>query len=90
MSSTKGADVKVVLGDEFDEDLRKKLGSVLKALGGKKISDEYGIGGSQELSEVIVVIGEARIVIESETYMGLSISGPEAVIQQICEWMQKA
>jgi hypothetical protein len=90
MNSTKGSDVKIVLGDEFDEDLRKKLGSVIKGLGGKKISDECGIGGSQEFSEVIVSLGEALVTIESETYIGLSVSGPEAVIQQIRERMQKA
>ena len=56
-----GADttVKIVLGDEYDEELRNTILDVLREMGARQESKSSGVGGSQEwkrsLSEWVTV-----------------------------------
>jgi len=74
---------KIILGDEYDDALRKLLMSVLKKMGGQPRSKEWGVGGSQELHALEVGIGGRAVLVESESYIGLSITGDEALVEEI-------
>ena len=76
--------VTVILGREFDDPLREKLMNVLRQLGAKPVkSTERYVTGSQDLQLFDVILNEQLLHIESETYIGLSISGPNDLVQQV-------
>lgn len=76
--------VTVVLGDEFDDALRAKLNEVLRQLGALPtgLSNRF-VAGSQELEEFEVAVDGRKLHIEAETYIGLSIKGPNDLVQQV-------
>ena len=74
---------KLILGDEHDESLRAVLMSVLEKMGGGLQSRTWGVGGSQELATLEVEVGGRALLVESETYIGLSITGDEALVEEI-------
>ena len=73
----------VILGPEYDDLLRTTLSNVIKHMKGKSISHSWGVGGSQEIDTELVQIGTEQIVIESETYIGLSIYGAVKLVDHI-------
>jgi hypothetical protein len=73
----------VILGSEYDDSLREVLRNVLMQLGGKGFSCDWGVGGSQEIERTQVQLGANRVIIEAETYIGLSIRGPSELVNQI-------
>ncbi|MCI5076423.1 hypothetical protein [Oricola sp.] len=74
---------KVVIGDDFDYALKRRLIDKLKAIGAVPLSSDWSLVGSQELSQLSVRIGSDVVGIESETFIGLSISGPDGIIDEI-------
>ena len=76
--------VTVVLGDEFDGSLQEKLMNVLRQLGAIpfKPAERYVVG-SQDLQIFEVILNGQPLRIESETYIGLSISGSDDLVQQV-------
>lgn len=72
-----------VLGDEHDERLRTVLLDVLKQVGASTSSHEHGVGGSQELETLVVEVGGNRLLVEAETYIGLSVRGDAALVDKI-------
>ena len=76
--------VTVVLGDEFDESLRQRLIDVLRRTRAcQPAKSDRSTGGSQDLEELDVTIDGRGIHIEAETYVGLSISGPADLVEQV-------
>jgi hypothetical protein len=75
----------VILGTEYDDLLRTKLRNALKRLGVKDLSHNWGVGGSQEIETLEVQVGSERVIVEAETYVGLSIRGPAELVDQIRE-----
>jgi hypothetical protein len=73
----------IVLGKEYDADLRRSLIHALTAMGGTMSSPEWGVGGSQEMETLEVCLGDQTVVVESETYIGLSITGEESLLERI-------
>lgn len=73
----------VTLGREYDDALKKALADLLQRMGAVEIRHERGHAGSQDVEVLEVAIGEARVVIEAETYMGLSVTGPEEIVAEI-------
>lgn len=73
----------LTLGAEHDDALRRALRDVLKRLGANQRAHDWGVAGSQELETLQVQIGVDTVVIEAETYMGLSVSGPADVVERI-------
>jgi len=71
------------LGDEWDEDLRCAVRNALIALDAKVSGADSGIVGSQELQLLDVWIDGHAVRVESETYIGLSVSGPEDIVEKI-------
>lgn len=73
------------LGDEFDDALRDMLRIVLlknQAVGVDKL---WGVGGSQEIEVLQVRLGDELVTIESETYIGLTISGEKSLVEKIAK-----
>ena len=73
----------IVLGTEFDEPLRKILAEVMRELGARTLDTSWGLGGSQELTTAKMTIKGKVVDVESETYIGLSISGDEDLVDEI-------
>lgn len=84
MNSNDTYQMTTILGDEFDASLRDRLSKALRGLDAQRIGvDRRAIAGSQELEEYEVMIGGMRLHIVSETYMGLSISGPANLVERV-------
>jgi hypothetical protein len=73
----------IVLGDEFDDELRTDLVEVLRNVGAMVTQGEWAVAGSQELERMAVMLRGNVIVIEAETYIGLSITGHESDLAEI-------
>jgi hypothetical protein len=79
----KNLEGKIQLGDEYDAELRERLMMVLKEM--KAVIHEHarGVAGSQELETFSASIGHDSVVIEAETYVGLSIRGDQSIVDEI-------
>jgi hypothetical protein len=73
----------ILLGSEFDQELRDQARCRLREIGATVMGTTLGVGGSQELSVEEWSIGDARVVLTAETYMGLSLGGPAAVVDRV-------
>lgn len=82
-------DARVSLGDEYDPNVREAVVDVLKELGASQVDRSWGVGGSQELEVLKVSLGGATLVVEAETYMGLSIRGEKATCEKVAALVQK-
>lgn len=80
----------IVLGDEYDVVLRESLQHVLQLKGAAKIDGERGFAGSQEVEVLTYSLGDSRIVVESETYVGLSVTGPDSLVDAIASDVRSA
>jgi hypothetical protein len=74
---------RVVLGPEWDNQLRRKLVEALSARSGHARERLAGIAGSQDFEQVTIEIAGDVLIVEAETYEGLSISGPSALVESI-------
>ena len=72
-----------VVGPEYDAALLSRLGGVLRSLGYDLESRTSGVGGSQQLSRWEVIGPKGVLVIESETYIGLCVSGPDELLAEV-------
>jgi hypothetical protein len=73
----------IVIGPEYDASVRGALKSVLAELGAQSTRRDWGMGGSQEVESLDVIIGERHLKIEAETYVGITVTGPVKLIEQI-------
>jgi hypothetical protein len=74
----------VVLGDEFDDDLRADVQDVLRSLGAVSFGQEdWGVAGSQELEKMTFILQGKAVLVEAETYVGLSMTGPDDLVTEI-------
>jgi hypothetical protein len=73
----------VVLGDEFDDALATRLIEKLKSSGAIPLSSDWSLAGSQEIRSLSARIRSETVEISAETYIGLSISGPEDIVDEI-------
>jgi hypothetical protein len=76
---------KLILGDEHDDALRQALLACLSALGADVAARQWGLGGSQTLETMRVYLGKDLVVVEAETYVGLSIRGEPRVVNRVAE-----
>ena len=74
---------KLILGDEYDGALRQALLECLTALGAEIEARQWGLGGSQIIETLKVSLGRDSIVVEAETYVGLSITGVARVVDRV-------
>ncbi|WP_157370767.1 hypothetical protein [Vulgatibacter incomptus] len=76
-------DRKVRIGDEYDQRVWTALRDVLSELGLVVNSEEWGVGGSQELITIVVSAGSKTLTIESETYLGVSVAGEPELVAEV-------
>jgi hypothetical protein len=74
-----------VLGDEYDSELRSALKQTLRELGAFTLDHWNGMGGSQEVEVLEVVIGGEQLEVEAETFVGLSVSGSAQMVDKIVD-----
>ncbi|WP_395702215.1 hypothetical protein [Aquabacterium sp.] len=73
-----------VLGDEFDDALRVRVLAVLRSLGATSPNAAaWALGGSQELESMDFQLRGCPMRLEAETYVGLSLTGPAALVSLI-------
>jgi hypothetical protein len=74
---------KWVVGPEYNEQLFRRLGAVLKSMGFNLGSRWDGIGGSQDIFHWELKSLDGSLVIESETYIILSVEGTSELVQRV-------
>ena len=62
---------------------------MLQDLGAIRVSNTYGVGGSQELVEMTFQIGPVTVEVVAETYMGVSVAGPRELVESIERSVQR-
>lgn len=73
----------IILGDEYNNALRDALRAALVRSSAVGIDKAWGVGGSQEVETLVVRVGSSLIMIEAETFVGLTVTGPRAVVEDI-------
>lgn len=73
----------VVIGNEYDDVLIDKLRQVLQANGAVINDQKWALGGSQDFTEYEIAIKGDMLRVEIETYIGVSISGNPALVDEI-------
>lgn len=76
-------EVQWIVGREFDEALHRRLGATLRACGYTVDSKSWGVAGSQELSTWKVSGPRGELLVEAETYIGLSVTGASPLIDEL-------
>jgi hypothetical protein len=75
--------ISVILGDEWDGALRKRLMALLEEMGARAGDHQLGHAGSQDLETLEVTLDGKALRIEAETYIGLTLSGPRSLVEAI-------
>jgi hypothetical protein len=73
----------IILGKEYDMECRQALFRVLHDLGAECVSEESGVAGSQDLTIMVFRLNDDELVMEAETYRGLSLTGETDLIRLI-------
>lgn len=74
---------KLILGSEYDDPLRHVVMECLASLGAEVTARQFGLGGSQIIETTKLALGKDLLVVEAETYVGLSLSGPARVVERV-------
>ena len=74
---------KLILGSEYDHALRQTVLDCLLELGAEVSARQFGLGGSQILETTKLTLGKSLVVVEAETYVGLSVSGEARVVDRV-------
>lgn len=75
-----------ILGSEFDDSLRERLMEVLRELGATPLGQaERLVVGSQDLELLDLTVDGRTLRVESETYIGLSISCPSDLVETVAQ-----
>ncbi|OAE43650.1 hypothetical protein [Agrobacterium tumefaciens] len=82
--------VTVISGPEYNETLRTTVMDVMEQLGASVESRNWSVAGSQEIETVQARLADQEIIIEAETYIGLSITSDEDTVNEISERVRQA
>lgn len=69
-----------VVGAEYDEDAFARLGIALRSLGYCQQKQWQGVAGSQDVSHWELLGPLGVVIVESETYVGLTVEGSVSAI----------
>lgn len=74
---------KWVVGEEYDDAAFVRLKHALRYLQ-YDVRDQWsGMAGSQDIQQWTVVSHNGQLVIESETYVGISVEGPTSLVAEL-------
>lgn len=70
---------------EWDKDFVKRFKRFLEEHYGARFSEPENVGpvGSQDITFVPFTIGDKKLRLQAETYMGISIIGPSKIVDEI-------
>ena len=71
------------VGPEHDNQLFQRLGDALRESGFDLASKWDAVAGSQDISHWKVSCTDGSLVVEAETYIGLSVEGPSQLIDRV-------
>jgi hypothetical protein len=89
MPDSKALSKTVVLGREYDLDLRDAVIGVLREQGATALDSSWVVAGSQELATHEADLGGRTIVVEAETYVGLTITGESELVDRIAALVRR-
>ena len=79
---------RLFLGDEFDDAVFQRLCKAVARLGGTIKGREWALGGSQEVTTFDIELPDGKLEAIAETYIGLSLCGPEALLARVARETQ--
>ncbi|MDB5471903.1 MAG: hypothetical protein JWR84_3463 [Caulobacter sp.] len=77
------AKVRVHIGSETDDNLRRRLNAALGRLGARRTFHWWGLGGSQEITQEKYRLPGGQVMVETETYVGITLIGDEDPVTAI-------
>lgn len=80
----------VILGSECDEKLSEKIKLTLRGLNAVLLKKDFFVAGSQDIEKQSFLINKHNILIEIETYTGISISGEEVAVNMFLSAFNEA
>lgn len=68
-----------------DGDARAALAlrEALTTLGAETVSEEWGLAGSVELTWTTLLVGGRKLIVEQESYEGITLRGPADLVERI-------
>ena len=75
--------VTVNLGAEYEQDAIEAANWVLREIGASPKNNSWALAGSQEITRFEWQRGPDALVLETETYMGLTLSGPDEIVRLV-------
>jgi len=78
-----------ILASEHDLAATNALQSVLREMGAEQVSRSWGVAGSQEVNTLHFTCGDEPLVVEAETYVGLSITGDSQLVELIAHRVRR-
>jgi hypothetical protein len=75
-------------GPEHDDAVRLRLKTVLLELGYSPAWSWWSIGGSQEISHWELTGALGNLIVEAETYVGFTITGPDGAVSRVRSRME--
>ena len=73
------------LGNEYDAPLLEALKATIMELGGAPRESWWGVAGSQEIASFEVAFAGEIVLVEAETYEGLTLTGRDELVDRIAE-----
>lgn len=71
------------IGAEYDRQAQRRLKDALRKAGARRVGSVWGVFGSQEVSDATYAIGDGRLRVEVETYVGITVSGDDNAIEAL-------
>jgi len=72
----------ILLSENPESGIKIKVERALKALSAKKLDRFWGVGGSQEISQLLVLIDGRELLLQEETYIGLTAMSDEMTLDK--------
>ena len=79
-----------VVGPEYDDVLLGRLRRTLVALGYRVGEASWGVTGSQELSTWEARSASGSVLIQAETYVGLSVTGAAPLVGEVKQCFERS
>jgi hypothetical protein len=79
-----------VAGSEHEPKVLASLGTALRGLGYDLRDSWEGVGGSQDIAHWEVVGPRGSLTIECETYIGVTVEGPIALVAELRSAIKQA
>lgn len=75
----------ITLGSEHDAKLQSALMSALCEVGASVGESDWAVGGSQEIRSIIADLDGIQLLVESETYVGLTLKGDSKIVELLAD-----